>query len=246
MVSVPIHQTMRSTCPVFAILIYRFLYSRSYSTSTYISLVPIILGVALATYGDYYFTTIGFFLTLLGVLLASAKTVASNRLMTGSLALPPLEILLRMSPLAALQSLLFAILSGEGNAFLAWVHEGNLSSRYAVALASNGYLAYLLNITSFYTNKLAGALTITVCANMKQCLTILLGVIAFNVHVGMLNGCGMVIALLGAAVYSKVELDSKGKKKESPPPALAYVPFMRKASRDLELVTLSPKEAVFE
>ena len=245
MVSVPFHQIMRSTCPVFAILIYRFLYSRSYSTSTYFSLVPIILGVGLATYGDYYFTTFGFFLTLLGVVLASAKTVASNRLMTGSLALPPIEILLRMSPLAAVQSLLFAILSGEANAFLAWARAGNLTPRYALALASNGYLAFLLNVTSFYTNKLAGALTITVCANMKQCLTILLGVIAFNVHVGMLNGCGMVIALVGAAIYSKVELDSKGKKEDSPP-TMAYVPIVRKPNRDLGLITLSPKEAVFE
>ena len=236
---------MRSICPFFAILIYRFLYSRSYSTSTYISLVPIILGVVLATYGDYYFTPLGCFLTLLGVVLASAKTVASNRLMTGSLALPPLEILLRMSPLAAVQSLLFAIVSGEGNAFLAWIHAGNLTPRYTLALASNGYLAFLLNITSFYTNKLAGALTITVCANMKQCLTILLGVMAFNVHVGMLNGCGMVIALVGAAIYSKVELDSKGKK-EGPSHTMAYVPYVRKRSRELELITLSPKEAVFE
>ncbi len=243
-VSVPFHQIMRSTCPVFAILIYRFLYSRSYSTATYISLIPTILGVGLATYGDYYFTALGFFLTLLGVVLASAKTVASNRLMTGSLALSPLEILLRMSPLAAVQSLLIAIVTGEGDAFLAWVHEGNLTPRYALALASNGYLAFLLNITSFYTNKLAGALTITVCANLKQCLTILLGVMAFNVHVGVLNGCGMVIALVGAAIYSKVELDSKGKK-EGPPPTMAYVPFVRKPGHDLELDTLSPKETVF-
>ena len=244
MVSVPFHQILRSTCPVFTILIYRFLYSRSYSTPTYISLIPTILGVGLATYGDYYFTTLGFFLTLLGVVLASAKTVASNRLMTGSLALPPLEISLRMSPLATVLSLLFAIVTGEGNAFLAWIQEGNLTPRYALALASNGYLAFLLNITSFYTNKLAGALTITVCANMKQCLTILLGVIAFNVHVGIFNGCGMVIALIGAAIYSKVELDSKGKK-EGPPPTMAYIPFASKPGRDLELVTLSPKKTLF-
>ena len=59
---------------------------------------------------------------------------------------------------------------------------------------------------------------------MKQCLTILLGVIAFNVHVGILNGCGMVIALIGAAIYSKVELDSKANK-EKPPPTMACVPF---------------------
>jgi hypothetical protein len=93
MVSVAFHQILRSTVPLFTILIYRLYFSRTYSTTTYLSLVPIILGVCMVTYGDYYFTVLGFSLTLLGVILAALKTITSNRLMTGSLALPALEIL---------------------------------------------------------------------------------------------------------------------------------------------------------
>lgn len=211
MVSVPFHQIMRSTCPVFTILIYRICYNRTYANGTYLSLVPVIFGVGLATFGDYYFSILGFFCTLLGVLLSSWKTVASNQFMTGNLALPALEILLRMSPLAALQSLLYAAAAGELTSFRAWIAEGNLTPSYALALAGNGFLAFLLNVSSFYTNKLAGALTVTVCANLKQCLTVVLGVVLFNVRVGLLNGVGMLVTLIGAAIYGKVELDSKGK-----------------------------------
>ena len=211
----PFHQIMRSTCPIFTILIYRFAYSRTYSIETYLSLVPVILGVGLATYGDYYFTLMGFILTLSGVVLSTLKTVASNRLMTGKLALPALEILLRMSPLAALQSLLYAIATGEAGAFRAWVAEDHFTSSYAIALLGNGLLAFALNVSSFYTNKMAGALTITVCANLKQCLTVLLGIILFDVHVSFWNGMGMLVTLIGAAIYSKVELDSKGKKQDT-------------------------------
>lgn len=64
---------MRSTCPVFTVLIHRLRYNRTYSTSTYLSLIPIVLGICLATYGDYYFTVPGFLLTLLGVFLAAVK-----------------------------------------------------------------------------------------------------------------------------------------------------------------------------
>lgn len=64
---------MRSTCPIFTILIHRFCNNRAYSTKTYLSLIPIVVGVGLATYGDYYFTTTGFLLTLLGVILAAVK-----------------------------------------------------------------------------------------------------------------------------------------------------------------------------
>lgn len=215
MVSVPFHQIMRSTCPIFTILIYRFFYGRTYSQATYISLIPVILGVGLATYGDYYFTGIGFTLTLFGVVLSALKTVMSNRIMTGSLALPALEILLRMSPLAALQSLLYAVATGEASAFATWVAEGGLTPSYSSALLGNGLLAFLLNVSSFQTNKLAGALTMTVCANLKQCLTVLLGILLFDVTVGVWNGAGMLVTLVGAGIYSKVELDSKGKKVEA-------------------------------
>ncbi len=66
---------MRSTCPVFAVLLYRFRYKRSYSAKTYLSLVPVVIGVGLVTYGDYYFTRTGFLLTLLGVVLAAVKVM---------------------------------------------------------------------------------------------------------------------------------------------------------------------------
>lgn len=211
-VSVPFHQIMRSTCPVFTILLYRLVYSRDYSMATYLSLVPTIIGVGLATYGDYYFTSIGFFLTLLGVVLASVKTVVSNRLMTGSLKLPAMEILLRMSPLAALQGLLYARATGEIGRFQIFVQEGHLPLTLILAVAGNGFLAFVLNVSSFQTNKLAGALTLTVAGNLKQCLTILLGIVLFDVQVSLFNGVGMFIAVLGGAWYSKVELDSKGKK----------------------------------
>ncbi|KAK0656203.1 triose-phosphate transporter family-domain-containing protein [Cercophora newfieldiana] len=212
MVSIPFHQIMRSTCPVFAVLIYRLRYKRVYSSETYLSLIPVVLGVGLATYGDYYFTTAGFVLTLLGVILAVIKTVATNRIMTGALALSPLETLLRMSPLAFAQAIICAVLSGELSEFRRNNPDGP-SQMMLLALAGNGLLAFLLNVSSFSTNKVAGALTMTVCGNIKQCLTVLLGIALFGVKVGFLNGLGMAVALGGAAWYSMVELRSKGAKK---------------------------------
>jgi hypothetical protein len=236
MVSMPFHQIMRSTCPVFAILIYRIRYKRTYSTKTYLSLIPIVLGVGLATYGDYYFTRIGFILTLLGVILAAVKacanppvhiaitdklqTVVSNRIMTGPLALSPLEILFRMSPLAFLEAFLYSYLSGELSAFTASLKTQELTPtitlplptlNLALALAGNGLLAFVLNISSFSTNKNAGALTMTVCGNVKQSLTVLLGILIFGVRVSGLNGLGMLITLAGAGWYSVVELSSRSK-----------------------------------
>ena len=219
MVSVSFHQIMRSTSPFFTIIIYRLWYSRSYATYTYLSLLPIIFGAALTTYGDYYFTMLGFFLTLFGVVLAALKTVVTNRLMTGNLKLNALELLFRMSPLAAVQSVIFALFAGEVGDFLRWIAEGNLSAGYGSALAGNGLLAFLLNIASLHTNKLAGALTMSICANLKQCLTVLLGIVLFDTKVGVVSGYGMIITLVGAAIYSKVELEMKKGSTQAAKPA---------------------------
>lgn len=227
MVSIPFHQIMRSTCPVFAVLIYRFRYKRKYSRETYLSLIPLVIGAGFATYGDYYFSPTGFALTLLGVLLAVVKvgaklilistsilgltrtthqTIATNRIMTAPpLALSALETLHRMSPLAFVQALFAAYVTGEITA-LRQDEAVSTTGRGLLILAGNGLLAFLLNVSSFSTNRVAGALTMTVCANMKQCLTVLLGIALFRVRVDALNGMGMGMALAGAAWYSVVEL----------------------------------------
>jgi hypothetical protein len=128
--------------------------------------------------------------------------------MTGALALSPLETLLRMSPLAFVQAVICALLSGELSRFVR-ANPSGPSRMMLLALAGNGLLAFLLNVSSFSTNKVAGALTMTVCGNIKQCLTVLLGIVLFGVEVGFLNGLGMFIALVGAAWYSMVELRAK-------------------------------------
>ncbi len=209
MVSVPFHQILRSTTPIFTVLIYRLCFKRKYSAETYQSLIPIVAGVGLTTYGDYYFTTMGFSLTLLGTVLAALKTVVTNRLLTGSLALPAPELLVRMAPFAALQAFSYSFMTGELSQFLIFAAEGHMTLSLCLALLGNGVLACCLNVSSFQTNKLAGALTMTVCANLKQCLTVLLGIVLFDVKVGKVNGAGMMIALAGAAWYSRTELGSK-------------------------------------
>lgn len=213
LVSVPFHQVMRSTCPIVTILIIRVLYGKEYSIKTYLSMIPLVLGVALATARDYHFSMLGFVLTLAGVVLASVKTVATNRLMTGSLALSAPEVLLRMSPLAAVQCLVYAFFVGEVDQVRENYAAGGLPSpMFAAALVLNASFALLLNFVSFQTNKIAGPLTMSICGNAKQVLTIALGILLFNVQVGPSGYCGLLIALGGAAWYSKTELESRASK----------------------------------
>lgn len=209
LVSVPFHQTVRSTSPVVAILASGVLFGRRYSTETYLSLVPIVAGVALAAIGDYSYTAIGLCTTALGVGLAVAKTIVSNQLMTGSRRLGASEMLLRMSPFAAAQALGYAVASGEFAQFSGWAASTDLEWTVKGMLLANGLIAFMLNVSSLHTNRVAGVVSLSVAGNLKQCLTIALGIVLFNVHISWMNATGMAMVLAGAAWYSKAELNQR-------------------------------------
>ncbi|GAA6059291.1 hypothetical protein JCM10212_006684 [Sporobolomyces blumeae] len=208
LVSVPFHQVVRAMTPLFTIALSIALYRKRHSRQTYLSLLPVVLGVAFATYGDYSFTPWGFFLTLLGTVLAALKTIITNRVQVGRLKLHPLDLLVRMSPLAFMQCVFFGWWSGELDRVRVY-GATEMTRQKAVALAINGAIAFGLNVVSFTANKKTSALTMTVAGNVKQALTIVLAVIIFHLRINFHNSLGILLTLFGGAWYAKVELQEK-------------------------------------
>ncbi|KAL2052540.1 hypothetical protein ABVK25_007100 [Lepraria finkii] len=67
-VNLPFHQVFRATTPVFTVCINHLAFSYTYSYATFLSLIPVIVGIVLTTYGDYSWTKPGLLLTLFGAL----------------------------------------------------------------------------------------------------------------------------------------------------------------------------------
>lgn len=165
----------------------------------------------------------GFFLTVLGTVLAAIKTVVTNRVQVGRLKLHPLDLLLRMSPLAFLQTMLYSYATGE-MALVYDYYQTNLTFGVFSALLLNGVIAFFLNVVSFTANKKTSALTMTVAGNysliicinvymrnllnkflnlgnVKQVLSIVLAVIIFDLSISATNGLGIILTLAGGAWY---------------------------------------------
>ncbi|CAO3660123.1 unnamed protein product [Umbelopsis ramanniana] len=210
LVSVPFHQVVRAMTPAFTIALSILFLQKSYSKMVYLSLVPVVAGVAFATRGEYDYTFIGFLLTVLGTILAAIKTIVTNRVQVGRLKLHPLDLLLRMSPLACIQTIVYAQLTGELSAVREFAAE-NMSTNMLFGLLANGAVAFLLNVVSFTANKKTSALTMTVAGNVKQVLTIVLSVVIFNLRITPLNGVGILLTLAGGAWYTHVEMSQKSK-----------------------------------
>ncbi|CAG8549119.1 3068_t:CDS:2 [Paraglomus occultum] len=155
----------------------------------------------LAAVGDYYFTKMGFFLTVLGTLLAALKTVVTNRVLVGRLKLHPFDLLLRMSPLAFVQTVIYAYVTGELNRVRTF-SKNSMTTSLVIALVANGIIAFFLNYVSFTANKKTSPLTMTVAGNVKQVLSIILAVVIFNLTITPTNGLGIFLTLLGGAWYA--------------------------------------------
>lgn len=215
LVTVPFHQVVRASTPLFTIMIATVILRQQFSIPKLVSLLPVVAGVGFATYGDYYFTAWGLILTLLGTFLAALKTVVTNLIQTGGggrLKLHPLDLLMRMSPLAFIQCVMYGWYTGELERVRRY-GATQMTRGKAIALLVNGIIACGLNIVSFTANKKAGALTMTVSANCKQVLTIALAVVLFDLHINATNGIGILLTLLGGAWYGYVELQEKSKKR---------------------------------
>ncbi|WWC58868.1 uncharacterized protein I303_101413 [Kwoniella dejecticola CBS 10117] len=214
LVSIPFHQVVRASTPLFTIFIAAIFLRARFSMLKLVSLLPVVAGVGFATYGDYDFTALGLILTLLGTFLAALKTVVTNLIQTGGggrLKLHPLDLLMRMSPLAFIQCVIYGWYTGELERVRRYGATQMTRSK-AIALLCNGVFAFGLNIVSFTANKKAGALTMTVSANCKQVLTIVLAVMLFNLHISPTNGVGILLTLVGGGWYGYVEYIEKKKK----------------------------------
>ncbi|KAL2041542.1 hypothetical protein N7G274_005924 [Stereocaulon virgatum] len=210
MVNLHFHQVVRATTPAFTVGIYLLAFSFTYNNATFLSLIPVIVGVILTTYGDYSWTKPGLLLTWFGAFLAALKTVVTNRMQTSGLHLSALGLLYRMSPLAFLQSMVLSLYyQNELEGLLPLLVDAPTTFKMLMLFTVNGALAFALNYTSFTANKKAGALTMTVAANVKQILTVLLAITFWGLQVGYLNVAGIIMTLAGGIWYSVVEIHGK-------------------------------------
>ncbi|KAH9027448.1 TPT-domain-containing protein [Lactarius hengduanensis] len=253
---------VRATTPFFTTVLSWQLINARFNRYQLSSMFLVILGVCLATYGDYYFTAWGLILTLFGTVLASLKTLATHEIQTTSivarpikhtvgyiafvrrselllypwhlyprfrrhhLQLHPLDLLTRLSRLAAVQCVIYAYFFGEMDDVRQWSSRSN-AVRQIILLSGNGIIACALNIVSFEANRSreplpwvlqvilryqpphVAVLNYTSASQREAGSHCYLCRLVLPSHHHPLNALGIALTLLGGGWYTVVECNTK-------------------------------------
>lgn len=201
LVSITFNQVMRALVPGVVVVLSMAILGKTYSRERKLCLIPVAIGVYLACTGDKTCTFLGLLITLAAVVFAGLKVVLSNKFLSGDLKLHPVDLILHQAPLSALWCLIAMVLSGEAQVLLDnWDRLPALSTWYLIT----GVVSFLLNVTSFYANKVTSPVTLCVCGNMKQIFVIALSIGIHHDAVTPIKLAGIAIVSIGGATYAYI------------------------------------------
>jgi solute carrier family 35 protein E3 len=215
-VPVSFMQTVKSSVPFFAVVLERnfFWDGSEIDRRIDLSLVPIVGGVAMATYGEVNFNWIGFLTALIASVITALIAILSFKLLKTKL--DAVNLLYYMAPLSMAMLLPFSLATEYSSIRADWATNASDHSWLLFILVISGLGAFFLNISTFLLINNTSALTYTVSGNVKIVINIVLSVIIFQNEVSWINGLGCFLTIVGAIWYSSLrhEINEKQKMKK--------------------------------
>lgn len=206
-VSVPMYTTLRRTTVLFTMVMEFFLLGQRHTTPIITSVAIIVFGVFIAAARDFSFELGAYSLVFLSNLTTAIylATIARLGKTTG---LNSFGLMWCNGIICG--PLLFAwiVLSGELNTALHFESLHVLGFQICVVLSC--MMAFCLNYTIFLNTTLNSALTQTMCGNLKDLGTVLIGWIWFGgLPFDWLNVLGQLLGFVGSGMYAYCKLKGK-------------------------------------
>jgi solute carrier family 35 protein E1 len=195
--------TVKATMPLFTVILTRVLFGERQTTSIYLSLVPIITGVIIATATEFQFEMVGLISALLSCGIFSLQNIFSKKVlkMTGIHQFQLLATLGRLS-LALFFPFWFLI---DGRRL--WMSHGELHDPVTVStlLFIDGLLNFFQNLLAFTVLKLVTPLTYSIANASKRIAIIGVSLVLLRNPVSVMNIIGMLLAVLGVLMYNRAK-----------------------------------------
>lgn len=209
---------VKATEPVWSALLLGVCFREILPLPVYLSLVPIIGGVGLASLKELSFSWLSFTAGTLSAVTSATKAILSKKVLDGKPLgenLTPANMFAVLTILGFLfilpASLLMEGPSKVSAAVTAALAAGYIKVQLFRLLSISGFLYYIYNEVAFLALSEVAPVTHAVANTVKRVVIILASVVVFRNPVSKLGALGSAMAILGATAYSIAK--SKTKKK---------------------------------
>lgn len=202
-VPVSFMQTIKSSVPAFTYALQTALGFRAFESETAAALVPVVLGVMLATWTEVNFNVVGFTCAIVASVTTAIQSIVSGFLLAGKLKMDPVNLVYNLSPIAVV--LLVPCVYYFEYAALMREYDELVTTNLLLLLTVSSVVAFLLNFSVFFAIKSTSTLTFTVAGNLKVVFVIVISVAIFRNEVTATNGLGILITILGCWWYNSVQ-----------------------------------------
>jgi len=201
-------QTIKSSVPVFTVLIQGIFLKKVFENRVYLSLIPVVGGVGLASFTEASFNMVGFLCAVFASVTTAVQAVLMSLLLaSGMKKMDPINLLFYMAPISFAILLPFVCFFELNSIRTEWIYYGELEP--ILWLFVGGAVAFALNYSSFVVSSVVSTLTMTVSGNAKAVINIVVSVIIFGNPITFMNWIGCLVAIAGVMWYQFIMMHPK-------------------------------------
>ncbi|CAB0008314.1 unnamed protein product [Nesidiocoris tenuis] len=195
--------TVKATMPLFTVVLSRLILGEKQTLPVYLSLVPIILGVAIATMTELSFDLTGLLSALAATMQHSLQNIFSKKVL-GDTSIHHLRLLQILGRLSFILFIPFWVFFDLGHVMkeTELLKEGSI----VLLLLTDGLLSWLQNILAFSVMSVTSSLTYGVASATKRLFVIGISLLVLGNPATKMNLFGMGMSVFGVLAYNKVRI----------------------------------------
>lgn len=204
-VAVSFAETVKSSAPIFTVVLSRLILGEHTGLLVNLSLVPVMGGLALCTATEMSFNVLGFSAALSTNIMDCLQNVFSKKLLSGDKYKFSAVELQFYTSAAAVAMLLPAWVFMD----LPVIGRSGKSLSYTrdvmLLLLTDGVLFHLQSVTAYALMGRVSPVTFSVASTVKHALSIWLSIIVFGNKVTSLSAIGTILVTVGVLLYNKAK-----------------------------------------